>query len=290
MKNGKPTVCVHRPADRAVRRALRRPCRRERRRPHTARQRRRPTSTAGRWTASSARPSRAGRAASNPTDPACTNSATPDVMGYHTAERHPELLDLRQGLRPPGPHVRAERLVEPARAPVPGVGVVGVLHPARQPVELRQRTADQAAASARQHRPSTAARPAQERTKQAASTQNRPADLRLDRPDLPAPQGPRQLGLLRGERHRARLRERRRRDLRARSRRTPTRPASGTRCRGSTRCKADHQLGNIQDVDNFYARGQERAPCRRCRGSCPPARSASTRRRRSATGRPTSPA
>ena len=59
-------------------------------------------------------------------------------MGYHIAQRHPELLDLREGLRPAGPHVRAERVVEPARAPVPGVGVVGLLHQPRQPVELRR--------------------------------------------------------------------------------------------------------------------------------------------------------
>ena len=32
--------------------------------------------------------------------------------------RDPELLDLREGLRPPGPHVRSGQLLEPARAPL----------------------------------------------------------------------------------------------------------------------------------------------------------------------------
>ena len=45
--------------------------------------------------------------------------------GLPRPQRYPELLGLCRPLRPRGPHVRAERLVEPARAPVPRVGVVG---------------------------------------------------------------------------------------------------------------------------------------------------------------------
>ena len=114
----------------------------------------------------------------DPTDPACTNSATPDVMGYHTAERHPELLDLREGLRAPGPHVRAERLVEPARAPVPRLGVVGVLHPGRQPVELRERTLANPARRSLRARPAVYGGEAGPKKPQAAASThvaNRPA-------------------------------------------------------------------------------------------------------------------
>ena len=219
-----------------------------------------------------ARPSRDGRAASNPTDPACTNSATPDVMGYHTAERHPELLDLRQGLRPPGPHVRAERLVEPARAPLPGLGVVGLLHPAGQPVELRERAADQSSCEAARARPpSTAARPARRRHKKRQEQPEPPADLRLDRPDLPAAQGPRELGLLRRERDRARLRERRRRDLRAGRAELQhpghLEPAAVVRHGEGRRPARQHPVRRPSSTPR-----PRPGRCRRCRGWCPRAR------------------
>ena len=64
--------------------------------------------------------------------------------GLPHAKRHPQLLDLCEGLRPAGPHVRAERLVEPAGPPLPGVGVVRLLHPGRQSLELHERLADKA--------------------------------------------------------------------------------------------------------------------------------------------------
>ena len=54
-------------------------------------------------------------------------------MGYHDRARHPELLDVRDELRAPGPHVRAERVVEPARAPLHGLGVVGALREHNDP-------------------------------------------------------------------------------------------------------------------------------------------------------------
>ena len=84
MKNGTPTVCVPDPGQRHVRGSVRRPCGRERRWTPQLCERNESTSTAARWTASSRRPSSGSKGCSNPTDPACTNSATPDVMGYHT--------------------------------------------------------------------------------------------------------------------------------------------------------------------------------------------------------------
>ncbi len=88
----------------------------------------------------------------------------------------------------------------------------------------------------------------------------RPAHLRLDRPDLPAAQVARQLGVLRGERDRARLRERRRRDLSRRSSRTSNTPGIWNPLPWFDTVKADHQLGNIQDVDQFYAAAKQRHP------------------------------
>ena len=106
----------------------------------------------------------------------------------------PQLLDLRAQVRAPGPHVRAQRLLEPARAPVPGLGVVGVLHQPIPAVLMHQRAPEPEPAR-------LAPRPD-------------PA-LRLDRHDLsPAPVR-RQLGLLRVQGHRARLRGRQRDKLRS---------------------------------------------------------------------------
>jgi hypothetical protein len=97
------------------------------------------------------------KACKNPDTPGCSLTQTPDVMGWHDAReipnywtyakdfvlqdamyepnaswmarcaRDPQLLDVRQGLRAAGRHVRAQRLLEPAVAPVPGVGLVGLL-------------------------------------------------------------------------------------------------------------------------------------------------------------------
>ena len=75
----------------------------------------------------------------DPTDPACTNSANPDVMGYHTQSDIPNYWTYAKDF------VLQDHMFEPNAswslpvAPVPRVGVVGVLHPARQPVELHER-------------------------------------------------------------------------------------------------------------------------------------------------------
>lgn len=59
--------------------------------------------------------------------PICSFGALhPDVMGYHDA-RDPELLDVRAPVRAPGPYVPAGHVLEPARPPLHGLGMVGPL-------------------------------------------------------------------------------------------------------------------------------------------------------------------
>ena len=118
----------------------------------------------------------------------------------HGLPRRPgdtELLGLRPELRAPGPHVRAQRLLEPARAPVHGLGVVGPLHHAGRPPELSERPAE----------------PGQPSRLPPRGGEREHPRLRLDRPHLSAPQQRDQLGLLHRQRQRARLRERLRRHL-----------------------------------------------------------------------------
>src|SRR5207248_11271860 len=102
----------------------------------------------------------------------------------------PELLGLRAALRAPGPHVPAGHVLEPAAAPVHGLGVVGALSQAQRPDELRQRDREPAPTAAR-----------------AAEPDRPEAVVRVDRPHLPAPPPARLLALLRLRRHRARLRD-----------------------------------------------------------------------------------
>ena len=52
------------------------------------------------------------------------------------------------------------------------------------------------------------------------------------------------------------------RQLRAGAAERATRRASGTRCRTSTRSRNDHQLGNIQSVDELLRRGEDRHAAR----------------------------
>ncbi len=65
----------------------------------------------------------------------------PGCHGLSHPVRHPQLLGLCPQLRAPRPHVRTQRLLEPALASVSGLGVVGALHPTRQPGQLHQRLA-----------------------------------------------------------------------------------------------------------------------------------------------------
>ena len=60
--------------------------------------------------------------------------------GLPRRARDPQLLGLRRELRAPGPHVRAQRVLEPAPAPVHGVRVVGLLHQSARPFQLPRRS------------------------------------------------------------------------------------------------------------------------------------------------------
>ncbi len=100
------------------------------------------TSTAARWTGSSG-PSSTARCTAPiiARDPKCAE--LPRAAG--PAGRHelphgqgdPELLAVREGVRPAGPHVRARRFVDPAGAPVPRVGVGRPLLRSPRPDVLR---------------------------------------------------------------------------------------------------------------------------------------------------------
>ena len=76
----------------------------------------------------------------------CADPNEPGVQQRHRLrharlphpQRHPELLGLRPPLRAAGPDVRADPLLEPARAPVAGLGVVGPVHQPGRP-SLRER-------------------------------------------------------------------------------------------------------------------------------------------------------
>ncbi len=76
--------------------------------------------------------------------------------------------------------------------------------------------------------------------------------LRLDRHDLPAVQAPRQLGLLRLARSRARLR-RRRRNLRGAAAAGARYPGIWNPLPNFETVRLDRQLGNIESTSNFYA-------------------------------------
>ena len=245
MKNGKPTVCVPDPVTKHVCRAVRRPRTTSTAAARTARQAARPTSTAARWTASSGRP-QSGRRVPRPhrSRRCSTPGQNARRDGVPHRERHPELLDLRQGLRPPGPHVRAERLVEPSRAPVPGLGMVGRAAPSTTTrrvcnnVDLHVRTAG-ACPTGNPLGP----------TKRADDP-----DLRVDRPHVPAAQEPRvSWGYYVVPRHRARLRERRRDLVRHRDaeRQDPRHlePAART----STRCTTTTSSATSSRSPSFYA-------------------------------------
>ena len=90
-------------------------------------------------------------------------------------------------------------------------------------------------------------------------------------------------------RHRARLRERRTMTCDAGQAERADARASGTRCPYFDTVTQDDQLGNIQTARELLRRGQGRHPARGLLGRPDRTRSASTRRRRSARARPTSP-
>ena len=200
------------------------------------------------------------RNCADPTNPACAaNAATRRRDGLPHPERHPELLDVRARLRAAGPHVRAERVVEPARAPVPGVGVVGDLHQARR---------SRAVASTRSCR-----RPSPPNGEPDAS-------VRADT-DAPIYAWTDLTYLL--HKHNVSwgyyvvagtepdCAERRRARAARRSRRTRKTPGIWNPLPYFDTVRNDGQLGNIQSVDELLHRRAERARCPRSRGSSRPA-------------------
>ena len=246
-RNGVPTVCVPDAAAGRCVQAVSRSLRRQRWRSARPRRRGRATSTAGRWTVSCA--SGAGRKGpcTDPDDPACVPARSAvDVMGYHTQSDIPNYWSVRRRLRAAGPHVRAERVVEPARAPVHGLGLVGGLHPPRRSGSSC-RNAIQTPGGQAAHRRSVASELASDAPIYAWTdlTYLLHTHRRL-------------VGLLRRARDRARLRESDARSAARRSRRARARPGSGTRCRTSTRCGTTVKLGNIQSVQEFYDAAEAR--------------------------------
>ena len=59
--------------------------------------------------------------------------------GLPRRARDPQLLGVRQPVRPAGPHVRAELRLEPARAPLPGLRVVGEVRAPERPDDVQER-------------------------------------------------------------------------------------------------------------------------------------------------------
>ena len=112
--------------------------------------------------------------------------------GLPRLARDPQLLDVRAPLRAAGPHVRAGPVLEHARAPVHGLGLVGEVLDQGRPDELRRRDPGAGLAAGR-----------------AAEHDRRDPRLRVDRPHVSPLQAQRQLALLRGEGGPARLRRQR---------------------------------------------------------------------------------
>ena len=144
---GPGAVCVADPLQRWLRAAVPRhgdknfggPARRRQRdRGHGLHERRRRTS---RWTASSLRPKRPDCTTTTRTAARARPHATQciDVMGYHDGGDIPNYWAYAEQLRAPGPHVRAERIVEPARAPLHGLGVVARSAPIRSTRAVHER-------------------------------------------------------------------------------------------------------------------------------------------------------
>ena len=88
--------------------------------------------------------------------------------GLSRRARDPQLLALGARLHAPGPHVRAHRLLEPARASLHGLRVVRALHPRRRPDELRERQRARRLQDGPDHREAGRRRPRDERRRRAS--------------------------------------------------------------------------------------------------------------------------
>ena len=192
-------------------------------------------------------------------------------MGYHDAREIPNYWAYAQQLRAPGPHVRAERVLEPARAPVHGLRVVGELHEAGDPTScvnaLQSPGSPEPGRQARRQDrdPTTPGPTSPTCCTQAhvswgyyvfAGTQPDCADDAMT--CTPKPQNAKTPGIW-----------------------NPL-PYFDT-------VHQDGQLGNIQPIENFYA-AAKRDAARRLLGRPQRARSASTRPRSCRSASPTSPA
>ena len=174
----------------------------------------------------------------------------PGRDGLPRRARDPELLGLRAPLRAPGPHVPAGHLVEPAGAPVHGLGVVGPLPHAR----------DRRAASTR----------SRTRWRRRTSRRTRPAASRT----TPGPTSPTCCTSTTSPGATS--------SSRARSPTATTAAWSASRCKQNAgtpgiwnplpwfdTVKADHELRNIVPMKHLFATGASAARCRRSRGSIP---------------------
>ena len=201
MRHGVPTVCVPNPAggcDRPYhdtrRRQRRRPARRgQRGRRHQPRQDGRLHPAAGRGQGVLQDPRRPGLHRRQ-------RRARRDGLPHRRGDT--ELLGLRQELRAAGPHVRAGEVVVAARAPVPGLRLVGAV---QEPLadELRQ-----------QHRRPLRGQHVRRGGAQGADHRQDLDRPGLDRHHLAALRQACELGLLRAVRIAAGLRQRLGRDLR----------------------------------------------------------------------------
>ena len=200
------------------------------------------------------------RLRSGPNDvqnPLCANSSRVDVMGYHDAREIPNYWRYAHDFVLQDRMFAPVEVVEPARAPVHGVGVVG---------EVRVR-ATRAAAPTTSSAPTEPAR-WRWRCRRSSGARRRSTSRGPTSPTC-STSIRRELGLLRRDGQRARLRETTRPPARRCAQRAST-PGSGTRFRCSHDVTDNGQLGNVQRVAKSSA-GRARRPARspRCRGSMP---------------------
>ncbi len=271
MKNGSPDRVRGRPGHGGLRGALCRPCRRERRRTPLGPQRhgRHRQREDGRLHRPSRSPGRKG--CLDPTDPACTNSATPDVMGYHTESDIPNYWTYAKDF------VLQDHMFEPnASWSLPShlflvsewsAYCTEVDNPSSCVNALQTRPAERPPNAPAYYGGEAGPKTGGGNPKNGQQGQEgRPAHLRLDGSDLPAPQIPRELGVLRGERDRAGLpRTRRPRPVR-RYGRTPTLPGIWNPLPWFDTVKADRSTGEHPVGRELLRGGEGRHPSGRVVG------------------------
>ena len=243
-----PTVCIP-TRDAGCVRAVPRHRRPQCRRPARHRQCDRATSTAARWTGFS----RAARARSLPClsrhrqPRLLADAPSPDVMGYHDWHEIPNYWAYARNFVLQDHMFESDTLLEPAGAPLHGLRLVGRCSKHGDPMSC---TSALKAPGSRADGPAADEAPDYAWTDLTYLLHTRS----------------RQLALLRREGQRARLRRRRRCSART-SRRARRRPSIWNPLPCFDTVQQDHQLGNIQPLDNFFSAARKRARCRRSRGS-----------------------